>query len=210
MKKTDVTVNIFVKLVILTLFILFSYYKMRINIFYITAELLLFSFINSFFIKDKKFLFNMEVFSFQAATVFYFERRANFYWREVPEKIYDNFDYVKLLFLLFLLIISIFLYFKSENKYLKKYIYFIFFLLLIMGDIFKVNIFSLIPLGGELWLGFSIGNIALTHLKIDIILVGIFLFFLGRKDNVFFFIYNFIILCLFVRYMTVNLVWGIL
>ena len=79
MKKTDVTVNIFVKLVILTLFILFSYYKMRINIFYITAELLLFSFINSFFIKDKKFLFNMEVFSFQAATVFYFERRANFY-----------------------------------------------------------------------------------------------------------------------------------
>ena len=128
MKKTDVTVNIFVKLVILTLFILFSYYKMRINIFYITAELLLFSFINSFFIKDKKFLFNMEVFSFQAATVFYFERRANFYWREVPEKIYDNFDYVKLLFLLFLVIISIFLYFKSENKYLKKYIYFIFFL----------------------------------------------------------------------------------
>ena len=79
-----------------------------------------------------------------------------------------------------------------------------------MGDIFKVNIFSLIPLGGELWLGFSIGNIALTHLKIDIILVGIFLFFLGRKDNVFFFIYNFIILCLFVRYMTANLVWGIL
>ena len=210
MKKTDVTVNIFVKLVILTLFILFSYYKMRINIFYITAELLLFSFINSFFIKDKKFLFNMEVFSFQAATVFYFERRANFYWREVPEKIYDNFDYVKLLFLLFLVIISIFLYFKSENKYLKKYIYFIFFLLLIMGDIFKVNIFSLIPLGWELWLGFSKGNIALTHLKIDIILVGIFLFFLGRKDNVFFFIYNFIILCLFVRYMTVNLVWGIL
>ena len=210
MKKTDVTVNIFVKLVILTLFILFSYYKMRINIFYITAELLLFSFINSFFIKDKKFLFNMEVFSFQAATVFYFERRANFYWREVPEKIYDNFDYVKLLFLLFLVIISIFLYFKSENKYLKKYIYFIFFLLLIMGDIFKVNIFSLIPLGGELWLGFSVLNVVLTHLKIDIVLVSAYLFFLARKDKVFFFIYNFIILCLFVRYMTVNLVWGIL
>ena len=129
MKKTDVTVNIFVKLVILTLFILFSYYKMRINIFYITAELLLFSFINSFFIKDKKFLFNMEVFSFQAATVFYFERRANFYWREVPDEIFDNFNYIKLLFLLCLIIILMFLYFKNENKLLKKYISFIFLVL---------------------------------------------------------------------------------
>ncbi len=65
MKKTDVTVNIFVKLVILTLFILFSYYKMRINLFFIITELFIFIFLNSFILTDDKVRFDIELFSFQ-------------------------------------------------------------------------------------------------------------------------------------------------
>ena len=210
MKKIDLLLNTFIKLFILILFTLFSYYKMKINLFYITVELLLFSFINSFFIKNKKVFFNMEIFSFQVVTVFYFERKANFYWREVPDEIFDNFNYIKLLFLLCLIIILMFLYFKNENKLLKKYISFIFLVLLIMGDIFEVSIFPLIPLGGELWLGFSIGNAVLTYLNIDIILVSIFLLFLAGKDKIFFFIYNFMIFSFFIRYIMINLKWGIL
>ena len=74
MKYTILTSNILIRLILLIMFVVFSFYKMKINLFYITIELLIFSFINWFIIKKKKIVFDMELFSFQAITVFYFER----------------------------------------------------------------------------------------------------------------------------------------
>ena len=204
MKKIDLVVNICIKLAVLALFVLFSYYKLKMNILVITIVLLIFSFINSFIIKNNKISFDMELFFFQAVTVFYFERRANFKWREVPEKIFDNYDYVKVVFILIITAVLIFIYIKKENKLLKQYACCMFFVLIIIENIFEIEIIYSISLL------FSIPSAILTYTRIDIAVIGVIMFLLSQKDKKFFLIYNFIILCLFVRYMTIYLKWGIL
>ena len=204
LRKSDLILNIIIKTVILILFVWFSFYKMRINLFYITVELLLFSFVNSFIIKDKKISFDMELLSFQMVTVFYLERKANFNWRDVPEKIFDNDNYAKILFILVFTAIFIYLRIKNENKFLKKYTYYMFFILVIIENILEIEIMYSISLI------FSIPSAILTYTRIDIAVIGVIMFLLSQKDKKIFLIYNFIILCLFVRYMTIYLKWGIL
>ena len=166
--------------------------------------LLVFSFINSFIIKNKKISIDVEIFIFQAASVFYLERRANFKWREVPERIFDNYGYVKVLFILVFILTFIYLCIRNENKLLKIYVYSIFFILVIIENIFEIGIIYTISLL------FSIPSTVLSYTRIDIAVIGIVIFLFIKKEKKFFLIYNFVILCLFVRYMTANLVWGIL
>ena len=204
MKKIDLILNILIKLILLAIFVLFSFYKLKINILVITMTLLVFSFINSFIIKNKKISIDVEIFIFQAASVFYLERRANFKWREVPERIFDNYGYVKVLFILVFILTFIYFCIRNENKLLKKYVYSIFFILVIIENIFEIGIIYTISLL------FSIPSTVLSYTRIDIAVIGIVIFLFIKKEKKFFLIYNFVILCLFVRYMTANLVWGIL
>ncbi len=209
MKNIECVVNFLVKLIILVLFVLFSYYRMEINFLVIIVTLLLFSFINSFIIENKKIKFDFEIFSFQAITVFYLERKGIFYWREVPEEIFDNYDYIKLLFVAVFIIVFVFLLFKSKNEFLKKYFYCLSLSLVVIQNIFEVVIFVAIPvigayLGG-IYIGLSVWEAGFSYVRIDIAIIAIVVYFLVRKDKKFLYLYFFIVLCFFIRYLTENL-----
>ena len=209
MKNIEWVVNFLVKLIILVLFVLFSYYRMEINFLVIIVTLLLFSFTNSFIIENKKIKFDFEIFSFQAITVFYLERKGIFYWREVPEEIFYNYDYIKLLFVAVFIIVFVFLLFKSKNEFLKKYFYCISLSLVVIQNIFEVAIFLAIPvigayLGG-IYIGLSVWEAGFSYVRIDIAIIAIVVYFLVRKDKNFLYLYFFIVLCFFIRYLTENL-----
>ena len=123
--------------------------------------LLVFSFINSFIIKNKKISIDVEIFIFQAASVFYLELRANFKWREEPERIFDNYGYVKVLFILVFILTFIYLCIRNENKLLKKYVYSIFFILVIIEIIFEIGIIYTISLLFYCTCGFTLSFVFL-------------------------------------------------
>ncbi len=209
MKNIEWVVNFLVKLIILVLFVLFSYYRMEINFLVIIVTLLLFSFTNSFIIENKKIKFDFEIFSFQAITVFYLERKGIFYWREVPEEIFYNYDYIKLLFVAVFIIVFVFLLFKSKNEFLKNYFYCLSLSLVVIQNIFEVVIFVAIPvigayLGG-IYIGLSVWEAGFSYVRIDIAIIAIVVYFLVRKDKKFLYLYFFIVLCFFIRYLTENL-----
>ena len=81
---------------------------------------------------------------------------------------------------------------------------YMFFIFVIIENIFEIEIMYAISLL------FSMPSAVLAYTRIDIAVIGIIIFLFAKKEKKFFLIYNFIILCLFVRYMTANLVWGIL
>ena len=118
MKKDDLILNIIIKTVILILFVWFSFYKMRINLFVIIAELFTFVFLNSFVLNEKKISFNMELFCFQGMLVFLFERPIIFYWDGIPDNIYEknfyNYNYVIYSFLFFIILVFIFFKLKKD------------------------------------------------------------------------------------------------
>ena len=213
MKNTTLWLNILIKLIILVLFLLFSFYGMKINFLYITIEFLIFSFINSFTFENKKIKFDVEFFSFQSITVFFIHGFGIFDMIKIPEKILENYNYVKLLFVVIYVISFLLLYFKSENTILKDFFYFLLFFLLFFQNIFEINIFYLIPFIGKFLLGikFSLdfGGPIFKSLSLDIIIVSIFLFFLSVKNKKFFFLFNYIILCFFIRYVTISIDWRI-
>ena len=93
MKNTNWIIFLFIKVIILILFIYFTLYKKEANLLYITIELLLFSFVNSFIIDNQKLKFDFEILSFQMITVFYFERLSIYNFREVSEDIFSNYNY---------------------------------------------------------------------------------------------------------------------
>ena len=196
MKYTILTSNILIRLILLIMFVVFSFYKMKINLFYITIELLIFSFINSFIIKKKKIVFDMELFSFQAITVFYFERQANFYWREVPERIFNNYNYIKLLFIVVFAAVFIFLTFRSKNKFLKVYFYCLFLSMIVIQNVFEIEALYLITIAVSLF------EVALSNAMIDIGFISLLIYFHSRKNKKFLYIYFFIILSIFIRYIT--------
>ncbi len=206
MKNIEWVVNFLVKIIILVLFVLFSFYRMEINLLVITVVLLLFSFINSFIIENKKVKFDFEIFSFQAITIFYLERLGIFNWREVPDKIFDNYDYIKLLFVVIFIIVFIFLFFKSKNKFLKKYFFCISLSLVMIQNIFEMKFFYAIPvigayLGG-IYIGLSVLEAGFSYVRIDIAIIAILVYFLVRKDKKFLYVYFFMILCFFIRHLT--------
>ena len=208
MKNIEWASNFLMKLIILILFVLFSFYKMKINLLVITVELLLFSFINSFIIENKRIKFDFEIFSFQAIAVFYLERKGIFYWREVPEEIFDNYDYIKLLFVAVFITGFIFLFFKSKNEFLKKYFFCISLSLVMIQNIFEIE--PAIPMMehfifGLIYFVLSTWEAIFCHFRIDIAIIAILVYFLVRKDKKFLYIYFFIVLCLFIRYLTENL-----
>ena len=208
MKNIDWAFNFLVKFIFLILFVLFSFYKMKINLLVITVELLLFSFINSFIIENKRIKFDFEIFSFQAIAVFYLERKGIFYWREVPEEIFDNYDYIKLLFVAVFITGFIFLFFKSKNEFLKKYFFCISLSLVMIQNIFEIE--PAIPMMehfifGLIYFVLSTWEAIFCHFRIDIAIIAILVYFLVRKDKKFLYIYFFIVLCLFIRYLTENL-----
>ena len=209
MKNIDWAFNFLVKLIFLVLFVLFSFYRMEINFLVIIITLLSFSFINSFIIENKKIKFDFEIFSFQAISVFYLERRGIFYWREVPEEIYDNYDYIKLLFVAVFIVAFIFLFFKSKNEFLKKYFYCLFLSLVMIQNIFEIEIFYAIPVIGNfigiIYIGLSVWEAGFSYVRIDIAIIAILVYFLVRKDKKFLYVYFFIVLCFFIRYLTENL-----
>ena len=205
MKYTILTSNILIRLILLIMFVVFSFYKMKINLFYITIELLIFSFINSFIIKKKKIVFDMELFSFQAITVFYFEREANFYWREVPERTFNNYNYIKLLFAIIFIVIFIYLLKNKKNNFLRKYFCWISFILIVIENIFEIEIFSLF------WVFTIFMSITFMYDIILFVVITIFLLKSDFKNNKnYFYCTYFIILSFVIRHITNTLGWGIL
>ncbi len=207
MKNIEWVVNFLVKLIILVLFVLFSFYRMEKNLLVITVVLLLFSFINSFIIENKRIKFDFEIFSFQAIAVFYLERKGIFYWREVSEGIFDNYDYIKLLFIAVFIIVFIFLFFKSKNKFLKRYFYCISLSLVMIQNIFEIE--PAIPMMehfifGLIYFVLSTWEAIFCHFRIDIAIIAVLAYFLVRKDKKFLYVYFFIVLCFFIRHLTEN------
>ena len=214
MKKIDLVVNIFISFVILTLFGVYSFYKMKINYLDIIIMFLLFSFINSFIIKNNKLVFDSDFFSFQAITTFLTQSFGIFSFMYLPEEVTKNYEYIKLLFFVLLFIYFIFLFTKSKNSALRLYFCIISFFLIVINDIFGIEIFYLIPLLGDILRGlkFSLdfSGAIFKGLYLDIFYISIFLLFLSikYKEKKIFFVFNYIILCLLVRYITMNFSWG--
>ncbi len=211
MKNIEWIVNFLVKLIILGLFILFSFYKMKVSLTYVIIELLCFSTINSFYIIDKKIRFDIEIFSFQGMSIFLLERLAIFYWMGIPEIIYKDYLYVKLLFVITFIILFVLLNVKNSGKYLKIYFYITSFYLIIIANIFQTNfLFKFFYIFGDdffrlLPFAFFIYDGWISNFGIDIILTGIFSLFLMSKSKKYLFVYTFLILYIFLRYMIIYL-----
>ncbi len=211
MKNIEWGGNFLVKLIILILFILFSFHKMEISILFITVELLLFSFINSFIIENKKIRFDIEIFSFQGMSIFLLERLAIFYWNGIPEIVYKDYVYVKLLFVITFFIIFVLLNIKNSSKYLKIYFYITLFYLVVIANVFQTNfLFKFFYIFGDeffrlLPFAFFIYDGWIANFGIDIILTGVFSLFLTSKSRKYLFVCISLILYIFLRYMIIYL-----
>ena len=202
LKKSDFLISVFLKIIILMIFLLFCYYKMKLNLFIIVITLLFFSLLNSFFILDGKIKFDMELFSFQAITCIFFERTAIFNWREVSEKIFSNYNYVILIFMLISLVLFLFLKFKSENIFLRKYFYCIFLYLVVIQNILESEYLEIISIM------VSVYEVVFSHYMIDIFIISVINIILIKKDKKFIYNYFFIFLAVLIRYMT-NVLWRV-
>ncbi len=196
LKNTEEYFLFLAKFILLILFVFLSFYKIEVNLLIIILVLFFFSFINSLFLFDRKIKFDLEVFSFQIITAIFLERTAIFYWREVPEKIFYNYNYVKILFLVVSVFVFMFLKYKSDNKLLKKYFNIIFLYLVIVQDIFDIGYLAVLSFI------FSVYETMLTYFMIDIMFIMLLNFFLAKKNKNFFHVYFFLILCIFIRYIT--------
>ena len=196
MKKTNWVIFLFIKVIILILFIYFTLYKKEANLLYITIELLLFSFVNSFIIDNQKLKFDFELLSFQMITVFYFERLSIYNYREVSEDIFSNYNYVKLLFIVIFAVVFIFLTFRSKNLFLKIYFYCLFLSLIVVQNIFEIEALYLITIAVSLF------EVALSNAMIDIGFISLLIYFHSKKNKKFLYIYFFIILSIFIRHIT--------
>ena len=196
MKNTNWIIFLFIKVIILILFIYFTLYKKEANLLYITIELLLFSFVNSFIIDNQKLKFDFEILSFQMITVFYFERLSIYNFREVSEDIFSNYNYIKLLFIVVFAAVFIFLTFRSKNKFLKVYFYCLFLSMIVIQNIFEIEALYLITIAVSLF------EVALSNAMIDIGFISLLIYFHSRKNKKFLYIYFFIILSIFIRYIT--------
>lgn len=196
MKKTNWVIFLFIKVIILILFIYFTLYKKEANLLYITIELLLFSLVNSFIIDNRKLKFDFEILSFQMITVFYFERLRIYNYREVSEDIFNNYNYVKLLFIVIFAAVFIFLTFRSKDKFLKVYFYCLFLSMIVVQNIFEIEAFYLITIF------ISVFEVVFSNVMIDIGFIALLIFFQSRKNKKFIYVYFFIILSIFIRYIT--------
>ncbi len=196
MKKTNWVIFLFIKVIILILFIYFTLYKKEANLLYITIELLLFSLVNSFIIDNRKLKFDFELLSFQMITVFYFERLSIYNYREVSEDIFSNYNYVKLLFIVIFAVVFIFLTFRSKNLFLKIYFYCLFLSLIVVQNIFEIEALYLITIAVSLF------EVALSNAMIDIGFISLLIYFHSKKNKKFLYIYFFIILSIFIRHIT--------
>ena len=176
--------NLALRLLNLILFILFTLFFMKVNLFNITVTLILFSFLNSFILKKKNIELDMELLLFQIITSFYIERISIFDWREVPEQVFSNYDYIKFLFLFFFILFVFYFYITS-------------FYLVFFENILNLNILS--------GAGFFISgyNALFSYYMIDIFYIAILVFFPSKfYDKKFLLIYLYIILCMLIRYKT--------
>ena len=196
MKNTSWIIFLFIKVIILILFIYFTLYKKEANLLYITIELLLFSLVNSFIIDNRKLKFDFELLSFQMITVFYFERLSIYNYREVSEDIFSNYNYVKLLFIVIFAVVFIFLTFRSKNLFLKIYFYCLFLSLIVVQNIFEIEALYLITIAVSLF------EVALSNAMIDIGFISLLIYFHSKKNKKFLYIYFFIILSIFIRHIT--------
>ena len=189
--------NLALRLLNLILFILFTLFFMKVNLFNITVTLILFSFLNSFILKKKNIELDMELLLFQIITSFYFERISIFDWREVPEQVFSNYDYIKFLFLFFFILFVFYLKNKKGKFFLKFYFYITSFYLVFFENILNLNILS--------GAGFFISgyNALFSYYMIDIFYIAILVFFPSKfYDKKFLLIYLYIILCMLIRYKT--------
>ena len=211
MKNIEWIVNFLVKLIILILFVLFSLHKMEVSLTFVIIELLCFSTINSFYIIDKKIRFDIEIFSFQGVSIFLLERLAIFYWKGIPEIIYKDYIYVKLLFVIVFFILFVLLNVKNSSRYLKIYFYITSFYLVVIANIFQTNfLFKFFYMFGHdffrlLPFAFFIYDGWVANFRLDIILVGFLSLFLMSKDNKYLFTCVLVTLCIFLRYMIIHL-----
>ena len=163
--------NLALRLLNLILFILFTLFFMKVNLFNITVTLILFSFLNSFILKKKNIELDMELLLFQIITSFYIERISIFDWREVPEQVFSNYDYIKFLFLFFFILFVFYLKNKKDKFFLKFYFYITSFYLVFFENILNLNILS--------GAGFFISgyNALFSYYMIDIFYIAILVFF---------------------------------
>lgn len=189
--------NLALKLLNLILFILFTLFFMKVNLFNITITLILFSFINSFILKKKNIRLDMELLLFQIMTCFYIERISIFNWREVSKQVFNNYDYIKFLFILFFIFFLCYLWNKKDKFFLKFYFYATSFYLVFFENILNLNILSGVSL---IISGY---NALASYYMADIFYIGILVFFPSKfYDKKYLSIYLYIVLCIIIRYKT--------
>ena len=189
--------NLALKLLNLMIFVLFTLFFQKVNLFNIIITLILFSFLNSLIIKKKDIKLDMELLLFQIMTCFYIERISIFDWREVPEYVFYNYNYIKFLFIIFFVLFVFYLRSKKNMFFLKFYFYITTFYLVFFENILDLNILSGISF-------FISGyNALFSHYMADILYIGILAFFPSKfYDKKYLFIYLYIVLCVFIRYKT--------
>lgn len=189
--------NLIFKLWNLILFSLFSLFFLNVNLFNITVTLIIFSFLNSFILKKEHIRLDIELLLFQIITCFYIERISIFDWREVPEQVFNNYSYIKYLFILFFILFVVYLINKKELFFLKFYFYITSFYLVFFENILNLNI-----LRGVSFL-ISGYNAFFSNYMVDILYIGILAFFPSKfYDKKYLLIYFYIVICIIMRYKT--------
>ena len=121
---------------------------------------------------------------------------SNKNYREVSEDIFSNYNYIKLLFIVVFAAVFIFLTFRSKNKFLKVYFYCLFLSMIVIQNVFEIEALYLITIAVSLF------EVALSNAMIDIGFISLLIYFHSRKNKKFLYIYFFIILSIFIRYIT--------
>ena len=172
---------------------------------FIIIELISFSFINSLFFKDKKIIFNKDIFLFQAVTVLFWNRLSSFnpiyfsnllsktvFLKEQGQAI--NFtSYYSILkpFYYFLIPIIFIIIFFSKDKLLKCYSLFLTIYCIFLSNIFQINFIqeSFIPVF-FIWIW---ENFCSSFLISICIIVLFFILFL-KKDQAYKFVWYLLVL----------------
>ena len=165
----------------------------KIEYFYILiVSLILSVFISSKF-KNRKLKINMKMLLFQMTTIFYLLRDSGLGFSEMLENYYENFNEVKILFALFM-VIGVYYFVKLRGYVLLK-IYFFVVSVITFQDIFYIEMNNISDFIDML----RLLDMFISPLFVDCWIVGILIYILGINEKEWFKIYILLATLIFIK-----------
>ena len=165
----------------------------KIEYFYILIVILILSvFISSKF-KNRKLKINMKMLLFQMTTIFYLLRDSGLGFSEMLENYYENFNEVKILFALFM-VIGVYYFVKLRGYVLLK-IYFFVVSVITFQDIFYIEMNNISDFIDML----RLLDMFISPLFVDCWIVGSLIYILGINEKEWFKIYILLATLIFIK-----------